>query len=151
VRVPSHRLAQIRMRALEEGWQLSELSRTLICLGANLYFIRLRNPESLQRFKLLVTMHRAYGALDMALGKRRGRRNELRHIGKTTLLPLHLPRGLHNIISTYSGATGISKNALMSRFLDAGFIIYLLGQNALLKTLVSLQHDGKRSLGRPNT
>ena len=102
----------------------------------------------MERFKLLATMHRAYGALDMALGKRQRRRNELRHIGKTTLLPLHLPRGLHSIISIYSGATGISRNALMSRFLEAGFIVYMLGQNALLKTLVSLQHDDRRSGGK---
>jgi cobalamin biosynthesis Co2+ chelatase CbiK len=136
------------MRALEEGWQLSELSRMFICLGANLYFLRLRNPEFLERFKLLVITHRAYGALDMALRKRQRRRNEPKNISKTTLLPLHLPRGLHHTISTYSDATGVSKNALMSRFLEAGFIIYMLGENALFKTLVSLQHDDRRPGGK---
>jgi hypothetical protein len=123
----------------------------LICLGANLYFIRLRNPEALERFKLLASMHRAYGALDVALGRRQGRRNEARHIGKTTLLPMHLPRGVYNIISAYSGATGISRNALMSRFLEAGFIIYLLGQNAFLKTLTSLRDEHKGSSRGMNT
>ena len=63
----------------------------LICLGATLYFLRLRNPEALERFKLLATMNRTYGALDVALGTRRRHRNEPKHIGRTTLLPIHLP------------------------------------------------------------
>jgi hypothetical protein len=117
----------------------------LICLGATLYFLRLRNPEALEQFKLLTTMNKAYGALDMGIRRRRGRRNEPKQMDETTLLPTHLPRGLYNIISAYSAATGISKNALLSRFLEAGFIMYMLGQNTLLKTVISLEHEGKTS------
>lgn len=142
VRVSAYRLEHCRIRALEEGWQLAELAQMLICLGMTLYFLRLRSSEALERFKLLATMNRAYGALDTALGRRpRGRRNERKQIGKTTLLPVHLPRGLYDLVSAYSATTGISRNALLSRFLEAGFIIYMLGQNALLKTLRSLQEE----------
>ena len=141
IRVSRHRLEHCRKRALEEGWQLSELARMLICLGATLYFLRLRNPKALEQFRLLATMNRAYGALDTALGRRRGGRNEPKHMGRTTLLPTHLPRGLYDLVSAYSATTGISRNALLSRFLEAGFIIYMLGQNALLKTLRSLQEE----------
>jgi hypothetical protein len=117
----------------------------LICLGATLYFLRLRNPEALEQFKLLATMNKAYGALDMAIRRRQGHRNQPKHMDETTLLPTHLPRGLYNIISAYSAATGISKNALLSRFLEAGFIMYMLGQNTLLETVTSLEHERKTS------
>jgi len=43
----------------------------------------------------LAAMNRASRALDTAVGRRgRGRANESKHVGETTLLPLHLRRGL---------------------------------------------------------
>lgn len=102
IRVSSHRLEYCRKRALEEGWQLSDLARMLICLGATSYFLRLRNPEASERFRRLATMTKASASLDVALGRRRGRRNEPKHIGETTLLPIHLPRGFYDLMSKYS-------------------------------------------------
>jgi hypothetical protein len=113
----------------------------LICLGATLYFLRLRNPEALERFLRLATLNRAYGTLDMAFGRRRGHRNEPKHIGRTTLLPIHLPRGAYDLISAYSAATGRSRNALLSGFLETGYVLYMLGQDTLLKTLRSLEDE----------
>jgi hypothetical protein len=81
----------------------------------------------------------------MAIGRRRRHRKQPKQTDETTLLPTHLPRGLYNIISAYSAATGISKNALLSRFLEAGFIMYMLGQNTLLETVTSLEHERKTS------
>jgi len=151
IRVSAHHLEHCRKQALEEGWQLAELAQMLICLGMSLYFLRLRSPEPLEQFKLLATMNRAYEGLDRALGGRRGRRNEREQTGKTTLLPVHLPRGLYELASTYSATTGISRNALLSRFLNAGFIMYMLGQKALLKTLRSLQQERQGSFpGMPS-
>jgi len=121
----------------------------LICLGATLYFLRLRNPEALERFKLLATMNGAYGALNVALGRRRGRRNEPKHIGRTTLLPTHLPRGVYDLISAYSAATGRSRNALLSGFLEAGYVLYMLGQDTLLKVIRSLENE--RPASSPGT
>jgi hypothetical protein len=86
-------------------------------------------------------MHRLSRALDGAVGRRRGHRNEPKHLGETTLVPVHLPRGFHELISTYSAATGISRNALISRYLEAGYILYMLGEETLLKTLRSLQEE----------
>jgi hypothetical protein len=110
-----------------------------------IYFLRLRNPEALERFKLLATMNRASRALDVAVGRGRGHRNEPKHIGETTLLSMHLPQGLYDMISTYSATTGTSRNALLSRFFETGYIIYMLGQKALLKTLGSLQEERRAS------
>ena len=116
-----------------------------ICLGAAVYFLRLRNPEALERFTKLSRTSEASRALDMAVGRARGRRNEPRHIGKTTLLPIHLPQGLHTIISAYAATIGLSRNAQLSRFLEAGYIIYMLSQETLLKILSSLPDECTRS------
>jgi len=116
----------------------------LICLGATAYFLRLRNPEASEVFKRLATMSDVSQRLDMAVGKRRGRRNEPKQIGETTLLPVHLPRGFYDLISTYSGTTGRSRNAALSRFLESGFIIYLQGQNTLLETIRSLYAEREK-------
>jgi hypothetical protein len=59
------------------------------------------HPEASKRFKLLATMSKADATVGMALG-RRARRNEPRHISKTTLLPVHLPQGFYDLISTCS-------------------------------------------------
>ena len=141
IRVSAFLLEHCRKRALEEGGRLSELARMLICLGATAYFLRLRNPEASELFKRLATMSDMSQRLDMAVGRQRGRRNEPKKIGETTLLPVHLPRGFYDLISTYSGTTGRSRNATLSRFLESGFLIYLQGQNTLLKTIYSLQTE----------
>lgn len=121
----------------------------LISLGATSYFLRLRHPEASERFKRLARMSEASRLLDMAVGRRpRGRRNEPKHIGETTLLPVHLPRGFYELVSTYSSATGTSRNALLSRFLEAGYIIYMKGQNSLLETIRSLQEERRASRGK---
>jgi hypothetical protein len=118
----------------------------LISLGATSYFLRLRHPEASERFKRLARMSETSSSVDMAFGIRsRGRRNEPKHIGRTTLLPVHLPRGLYELVSTYSSATGTSRNALLSRFLEAGYLIYMKGQNSLLETIRSLQEERQAS------
>ena len=118
----------------------------LISLGATSYFLRLRHPGASERFKRLAAISDASSVFDMAAGRRpRGRRNEPKHIGETTLLPVHLPRGFHELVSSYSSATGTSRNALLSRFLEAGYIIYMKGQNSLLETILSLKQERRAS------
>ena len=57
---------------------LTDLTSVLICLGATLYSFRLRNPEALEQLKLL-TLNRAYGAIDVPVRGRHSRRNEPKH------------------------------------------------------------------------
>jgi len=142
VRVSRHLLEHCRKRAVEEGWQLAELARMLICLGATARFRSLGEPEASERFKRLATMSKASASLDVAIGRRpRGRRNEPKSIARTTLLPIHLPRGFYDLISTYSATTGRSINSVLSGFLETGYIIYMRGQNTLLETIRSLHAE----------
>jgi len=122
----------------------------LICLGATSYFLRLRKPEASEQFKRLATMSEMSKVLDAAVGGRRGRRNEPKHIGETTLLPLHLPRGFYDVISIYSATTGRSRNATLTMFLEAGYVIYMKGQNTLLETIHSLRAEQAKARGKAN-
>jgi hypothetical protein len=81
----------------------------------------------------------------MTLGGSRGHRNEPKHLSETTLLPVHLPRGFYELVSTYSSATGTSRNALLSRFLEAGYILYMLGEQTWFRTILSLQKEHQAS------
>jgi hypothetical protein len=144
IRVSRLRLAYCRKRAVEEGWELSDFARMLICLGATIYFLRLRNPEALERFMRLATVHRLSRTLDGAVGRGRRCMNEPKH-GKTTLVPVHLPKGFYALVSTCSATTGASRNALLSRFLEAGYILYMLGEETWFKTILSLQKERQAS------
>jgi hypothetical protein len=130
---------------LEEGWRLSDLVRTLICLGATVYFLRLRSAKVVDRFMRLSALNRMNRAFVRATGWGRGGRRESAQFGGSTLQVVHLPAGLHRLVSAYSAATGTSRNALLSRFFDAGYILYMLGQETLLKTLLSLQEERSAS------
>lgn len=111
--------------------------------GRRLGSLRLRaKPEACEGFKLLARMSGASKALDVAArGRSRSPRHEAKHIGETTLLPMHLSRGLYDIISTCSATVGRSTNATLSLFLESGFLMYALGQNTLLETLRSFQEE----------
>jgi hypothetical protein len=144
IRISRLRLAYCRKRALGEGWELSDFVRMLICLGATIYFLRLRNPEALEQFMRLATLSRASRALDEAIGRGRRCRNEPKH-GKTSLVPVHLPRGVYELVSTYSATTGASRNALLCRFLETGHILYMLGEETWFKTILSLRKERQGS------
>jgi hypothetical protein len=117
----------------------------LICLGATIYLLRLRNRKALEGFFRLATLSRASRALDTAIGRPRGYRKESKSIGRTTLLPTHLPKGFYELVSAYSFATGTSRNALLNRFLEIGYILYMQGQETWFKTILSLQKERQES------
>lgn len=139
IRVSALVLEHCKRRAVIEGWQLSDLARVLVCLGATASFLRLQDPDALERFKTMATLDRAAKHLDMAIGKRRGRTNAPRQLGETVLLPLRLPRGLCRTITIYADTSGRSRNEVLAMFLERGLIIYLRGQNAMLDAIQSLK------------
>lgn len=142
VRLSRHLLEHCRKRAVEEGWQLAELVRVLICLGATARFRALGEPEASERFKRLARMSKASASLDVDMGRHpRRRRNEPKGIARTTLLAVHLPRGFYDLMSTYSATTGRSINSVLAGFLKTGYIIYVRGQNTFLEMVCSLQEE----------
>ena len=69
IRVSALIAARIERIAIREHWEVSDLARMLICLGASGSFLRLGDPEASERFKALAKTGRTLNALDAALGK----------------------------------------------------------------------------------
>jgi hypothetical protein len=126
---------------MREHWELSDLARMLICLGASGSFLRLGDPEASERFKTLAKVGPALHELDAALGRPRRRPYASPGTGRSDLIALRLPRGLSEIITTYARTRGSSRNEVMAMFLEHGLIIYLKAENILLKTIRSISTE----------
>ena len=141
VRVSALIAAHIERVATREHWEVSDLARMLICLGASGSFLRLGDPEATDRFKTLAKVRPALDALDAALGKPSRRPYALPGTGGSDLVALSLPRGLLEIVTTYARTRGSSRNEVMAMFLERGLIIYLKSKNILLKTIRSISTE----------
>lgn len=124
-----------------EGWEAADLLRTLICMGAAFSFLTLKKEEFRERHKERVMLSRMLGQLNPILGGRSRRPYALPRAGASGLITLRLPQGLSEIITRYAQTSGSSPNHMLSRFLEWGLIIYLKGENTLLKTMSSLTQD----------
>jgi hypothetical protein len=127
--------------AIMEHWEVSDLARMLICLGASGSFLRLGDPEASDRFKTLAKGGRMLNALDATLGKPSGRPHAFPGIGRSELLALRLPQGLSRIITTYARTRGSSRNEVLAMFLERGLIIYLKAEKILLETIRSISTE----------
>ena len=127
--------------AAREGWQLADLARVLICLGAAFSFLTLEDPETAKRFKTIASVSKMLSMLDAALHTPTRRSRAANGIARTELLALRLPRGLCGINTTYASTRGNARNEVLTWFLERGLIIYMKGENALLHTIRSLTQD----------
>ena len=141
IRVSALVAARIERIATREHWEVSDLARMLICLGASGSFLRLGDPEASERFKALTKTGRTLNALDATLGKASHSPHASPGIGRSDLIALRLPRGLEGIITTYARTRGSSRNAMLTMFLQHGLIIYLKAENILLETILSISTE----------
>jgi hypothetical protein len=127
--------------AAREGWELADLARVLICLGAAFSFLTLEDLETAKRFRTIASVSKMLPMLDAALHKPSRRSRAANGIARTELLALRLPRGLCGIITTYASTRGNARNEVLTWFLERGLIIYMKGENALLQTIRWLTQD----------
>jgi hypothetical protein len=137
----------LRRIALRDGWEISDLARALICLGASASFLRLENDEAADRFKMLATLGRSARVLDATVRKVSRRPRASPRLGVSDLLGLRLPQGLLTVITAYAATSGRSRNEAVVMFLERGLIIYLKGQNILLETIRSLKREQTKAEG----
>jgi hypothetical protein len=141
IRVSALIAAYIEQIAITEHWEVSDLARILICLGASGSFLSLGDPEASERFKTLAKTGRTLNALDATLGKASHSPHALPRVGRSELVALRLPRGLSGIITTYARTRGSSRNEVLAMFLERGLIIYLKAENILLETIRSISTE----------
>jgi hypothetical protein len=141
IRISAMIAVHIERIATREHWEVSDLARTLICLGASGSFLRLGDPEASERFKALARTGQTLNAIDATLGKASRSPHASPEIGRSELIALRLPRGLAGIITTYARTRGSSRNAMLTMFLQHGLIIYLKAENILLETIRSISTE----------
>jgi hypothetical protein len=123
---------------MREHWEVSDLARMLVCLGASGTFLRLGDPEASERFKAMACISRTLNSLDAKMGKASHTPHSRPGIGRSELIALRLPRGLAGIITTYARTRGSSRNAMLAMFLQHGLITYLKAENILVETICSI-------------
>ena len=134
VRVSKQIAIQCKEITQKFGWQLADLLRTLICIGAVFAFLE---HKSLEREKAASTLlgglklARPSGGLSRQFSERpyafriQGR--------KSTLLTLSLPESLCDLIALYANQMEASRNETYYKFLQHGLLIYLKAQTSLLE------------------
>jgi len=130
--------------AAREGWQVADLARVLICLGAAFSFLTLEDPETAERFKTLATLSKMEPMLYVPLGKPSRGHRAANGIARTELLAIRLPHGLSQTITTYASTGGRTRNEVLAIFLERGLILYLKGQKALLETIISFKQEHEK-------
>lgn len=147
VRVSALIAEHLRRIALGDCWEISDLARALICLGASASFLRLQDAEAADRFKATATLGRAADVLDAAVGKLSPRPRASPGVAVSGLLSLRLPQGLLRVITAYAATSARSRNEALVMFLERGLVMYLKGQNILLETIRSLNLEQTKAEG----
>jgi hypothetical protein len=116
------------------GWELADYLRTLICLGASLFLLSsgsedLREAASKLLGGLeLLTLSRSF-SLNFSQRPYKFRI----HGRKSTLVTLHLPPAICDMITTYANKMKASRNETYSKCLQQGLLIYLKAQTTILE------------------
>ena len=138
VRVSRIALAVCKRLAAREGWELADLARTLICLGAAFSFLGLNQAEFEARYRKRILLHRMMRELGSFLGKPVRRPYASSSLGGSEVVTLRLPQGLSEIIATYARMSRCSVNHVLATFMEGALIIYSKSENTVLQAIRSL-------------
>lgn len=133
VRVPSQIVTQCKGIAQNFGWQLADLLRTLICIGATFFFLSVESPDGEEAVSTflgglkLLKLSRGFGLHFSE------RPYAFRIWGrKSTLVTFSLPRSLCGQVAIYAGLKKASRNQAYYKCLHQGLLIYLKAQTSIL-------------------
>jgi hypothetical protein len=117
--------------ARDGGWELGDLARAMLLAGLSFSLAedkfasetRLTYEVGELRRLTTGTVRRPYRT---GLGNRRG-----------SWITVRLPKGFLKLVTMYAGSTGSSRNGAVNLFLKAGLLVYLVGYNKFLRTIVA--------------
>jgi hypothetical protein len=111
-----------------QGWELGDLYRSLILLGACGSYLTLRPPKPSQR----TPDDRFSGVLERYLG---GRAYTPRTGRRSKIMTAYLPIGVARSLALYSKLTTKLPSHVYTRFLRAGLLIYVRCEQRLAEAL----------------
>jgi hypothetical protein len=122
--------------AVKDGWELSDLTRSLVVLSAIGSWFGLRREENAARLLDIAALKGISTAMERAIhGSGPKRSYALRRGGETEVLTLILPVNLADFIELHAKVIGLSKNALCRSLLTKGLVIYLRSEKLLIEAL----------------
>lgn len=111
-----------------QGWELGDLCRSLILLGACGSYLTLRSPKPSPP----TPDNRFSGVLERYLG---GRAYAPRTGRRSKIMTAHLPIGVARSLALYSKLTLKLPSHVYTRFLRAGLLIYITCEQRLAEAL----------------
>jgi hypothetical protein len=111
-----------------QGWELGDLYRSLILLGACGSYLTLRPPKPSQQ----TPDNRFSSVLERYLG---GRAYAPRTGRRSKIMTAYLPIGVARSLALYSELTLKLRSHVYTRFLQAGLLIYLTCEQRLAEAL----------------
>jgi hypothetical protein len=150
VRVPSLMLGQIKSLALSEGWEISDLIRTLIAFGATATWLGLEKQKNLDRLKDIALLASATETLGAAVSRKPRARPYpiVRSSQETNVVSLILPAEYAHMIEAYASTRKISKNEVCGNLLTVGLLAYLKAENSLFHAIEIIRREPQ---GSPHT
>jgi hypothetical protein len=142
IRVPPILAFRLMELAREEGWQLADFVRVLICLAACPSFLTLEGPERLDVIKAKNVLGRLVSILDSTSIE--SRPYAVRVNSGTRPLVVHVPVQVAQLIRNYAEIVGRSRNEVCSELLTQGLLLYHRGRQALLRTQVEIAKQRAR-------
>ena len=127
-RIPADLDQACRRLAKSEGWELGDICRSLVVLGACGSYLTLRPSEPPKT----ISDSRFPGVLKQYLG---GRAYAPRTGRRSKLMTARLPTGVARSLVLYSKLTARLRSHVYARFLQAGLLIYLTSEQRLAKGL----------------
>ncbi len=134
IRLPKAVVGQCEHLAMEFGWELADLLRTLICIGATFVFLTAKSPERHESAEKLlggleiVTLSRSFS---LRLTKRNYAFRLWGH--QSTLLSVSLPKSVCDLVGVYADLKKASRNQTYHKLLLQGLIAYFRAQASLLE------------------
>jgi hypothetical protein len=123
---------------LREGWEFSDLARTLIVLASTATWLGLEKQKNLEVLREIAALGRMRSALSKVLPDLTQTRRPypaVRGSQETDVMTLILPADLAKLVETFAAAKMESKNDLCGNLLTKGLIMYLTAEQRLLQAL----------------
>ena len=133
LRIPEPVARQVREVAKFSGWQLADLQRTLICIGAVIFLLSYGNEAREEAATILLDgmkLLRLSKSFSLQISHRPYPFRYRLH--KSIFATLSLPESVCDVITAYAALKRASRNQVYSKCLQQGLLIYLKAQTTAL-------------------
>ena len=132
-RIPQPLALQVKEVAKFSGWQLADLQRTLICIGATFFLLSYGNEATEEAATTLMSgMKLLRFSRSFSLAPNRRPYAFRQRLGKSTVTTLGFPESVCDVIAAYAELRHASRNQVYSKCLQQGLLVYLKTQATVL-------------------